>query len=211
MSFLRTPTLWRVVCTNTHEHPFSRENKGRRPLTNTQKWRLSTLTPRIFLVSPTNTHRNWYSTFCIRKCLCGSACNRNLCEPPGLQGAENDSRIGMNKLNGWKLGSISIVYSANKNNKRSEKTRVHREKRMKQSTMKKGAWKDQRERTPDLIERETRTERGKKESVDNPWSGKSPTNHTYQEKNEDQSLTTWKERKKEQEECGVRVGVHLGR
>ena len=47
-----------------------------------------------------------------------------------------------------------------------------------------------------MIERETRTEREeKKESVDNPWSGKSPTNHTYQEKNEDQSLTTWKERK----------------
>ena len=82
---------------------------------------------------------------------------------------------------------------------------------MKQSTMDKKTWKNQGEKTPDLIERETRGEREKKESVDNPWSGKSPTNHTYQEKNEDQSLTTWKERKKEQEECGVRVGVHLGR
>ena len=211
MSFLRTPTLWRVVCTNTHEHPFSRENKGRRPLTNTQKWRLSTLTPRIFLVSPTNTHRNWYSTFCIRKCLCGSACNRNLCEPPGLQGAENDSRIGMNKLNGWKLGSISIVYSANKNNKRSEKTRVHREKRMKQSTMKKGAWKDQRERTPDLIERETRTERGKKSQ----WIIHGVENHrsiTHIKRRT--RINLWphgrRERKK-QEECGVRVGIHLRR
>ena len=67
----------------------------------------------------------------------------------------------------WMKNGIEInCLLSNQNNKRSKKTKDHREKRMKQSTIKKGAWK--------ITDR----------------------NHTYQEKNEDQSLTTWKERKK---------------